>query len=78
MSYKSVYTKDYQWVFLYVANLKLWFWEGHVEGDCKCGQQKHRENDHLQKRKKNISKHYDIDAHAGKLGAKSNQVNPCQ
>ena len=61
-----------------VANLKLCFWEGHVEGNCKCAQQKHRENDHLQKRTKNSSKHDDIDARAGELGKKSNQVNPCQ
>ena len=49
-----------------------------MEGDCKCDQQKHGENDHLQKSKKNSSKHDDIDPRAGELSKKSNQVNPCQ
>ena len=63
--------KGYWWVpFAYVANLKICNWEGHVKGDCKCAQQQHREDDNLQKRTNNLSKHDNVDAYAGKFGAK--------
>ena len=64
---KENFENCYSWV----ANLKLCFWEGHVEGDCKCGQQKHGENDHIQKSNKNFSKHDNVDARAGKFGTES-------
>ena len=52
-----------------MAKLKICDREGHV-GDCKCAQQQHREDDNLQKRANNLSKHDNVDAYAGKFGTK--------
>ena len=49
-----------------------------MEGDCKRGQQKQRENNHIQKCDQNLSKHDNVDARAGKFSTESDKVNPCQ
>ena len=60
-----------------MVNLEWSFW-GHVEGDCKCCQQKHGENNHPHKCNENPSKHNYVDANTGEVGTESNQVNPRQ
>ena len=49
-----------------------------MEGDCKGDQQQHGQNNHIQKCDQNLSKHYNVDASAGKFGTESDKVNPCQ
>ena len=63
---------------VYLTNLNLRLWEGHVESDSKCDDEQYWEDDHLQKCTDNSSKHDDVDAYAWKFRTKSYQVNPCQ
>ena len=78
--WNELYTVDMDaWgTYIYLANLKLRLWEGHVEDESKCDHKQYGEDDHLQKRTDNSSEHNDVDAYAGKFRTKSYQVNPCQ
>lgn len=61
-----------------LANLKLWFREGHVEGECKSDDKQHSRNDHFQKSTHNLYKHDDVDAYEGELVTYHNQIDPSQ